>query len=118
MITEGSEPEDPKRDDGDDPPIDQQPENQALVQDREKLPPLAHQSEPLRPCCDESGRWCVHRAEPASLAGFLSCLPGSGASGSFFARRTVFVTGLAAARSGLSTVFFCAGFAAATGFSV
>jgi hypothetical protein len=63
---------------------------------------------------------------------FALRLSGSGASGSTFASRTGFVTGLAdasaclstdfaclaAARPGLSTAFFSAGFAAVTGLAV
>ena len=68
------------------PGIDEHAEHQPLVHDGEHLPPLADQSEPLGPWRDESGRRCVHRAAPVSLA-LPECLAGSGASGSFFAMR-------------------------------
>jgi hypothetical protein len=85
------------------------------MHDGEDLPALADQSEPLGPGRDESGRRGVHWPETESFAAFLTGLSGSGASGSAFAIRTGFVMGLAAARPGLSTDFFGAGIAAATG---
>jgi hypothetical protein len=75
------------------------------VHEREQLPALTDESEPLGPWRDESGRRCVHRsvAEPLGLP---ECFAGSGASGSTFAIRTGFVTGFVIAMIGLSTVFF------------
>jgi hypothetical protein len=85
---------------------------------REKLAALADESEPLGPWRDESGGRCVHRSEPVSLAVVLTGLAGSGASGSAFAIRTGFVTGLVRA-VGLSTDFLGgAGTVAASSFFV
>jgi hypothetical protein len=81
------------------------------VHDGQHLPPLADESEPLGPWRDESGRRSVHRAAVESLV-FAECVAGNGASGSAFASRTGFVTGLAAATAGLSTDFFSGGLAA------
>src|SRR6185312_911631 len=115
MVAERRQPQDSKSDQRDDSGIDQHAEHQPLVHDGENLPALADQSEPLGPGRDESGRRGVHWPETESFAGFLACLSGSGASGSVFAMRTGFVIGLAAARPGLSTDFFGADIAAATG---
>ena len=93
MVAEGGEIEDSQRDDGDDAGIDQHAEHQPLVHDGEQLPALADQSEPLGPWRDESGRRCVHRSAAVSLE-LPECFAGSGASGSTFAIRTGFVTGL------------------------
>jgi hypothetical protein len=118
VVTEGCEPQDPERDQRNDAAIDQHAEHQPLVHDREHLPTLADESEPLGPWRDESGGRCVHRPGAESLCGVAGRLSGSGASGSAFAMRTGFVIGWAAARPGLSTDFFLAGFAAVTSFSV
>jgi hypothetical protein len=79
------------------------------VHDREHLAALPDESEPLGPWRDESGLRSVHRSAVESLG--LECPSGSGASGSVFASRTGFVTGLAATVAGLSTDFFGALFA-------
>jgi hypothetical protein len=71
---------------------------------REKLAALADESEPLGPWRDESGRRCVHRSAVESF-GVPERRPGSGASGSTFAIRTGFVTGLVRGAVGLSTDF-------------
>jgi hypothetical protein len=55
MVAERRKPQDTNGDQGDDPRINQHPEHQALVHDREHLPPLPDQSEPLGPWRDESG---------------------------------------------------------------
>jgi hypothetical protein len=60
MVAECREPEDSKRDEGDDPGIDQHPEHQPLMHYGQDLPPLPDQSEPLGPWRDESGRRGVH----------------------------------------------------------
>ena len=99
MVAEGREVEDAQRDQRDDAGIDQHAEHQPLVHDGEDLAPLADESEPLGPWRDESGRRCVHRAGLRVLGLFagIACA-GSGASGSVFASRTGFVTGLARPR--------------------
>ena len=144
MIAERRETQDAERDQRDDAGIDQHAEHQPLVHDGEQLAALADELEPLGPWRDESGRRGVHRSAVESLE-LPECLAGSGASGSTFAIRTGFVTGLArqcglihgflgawpptplwaafwrgwaAARPGLSTDFFVAGFAAVAGLSV
>jgi hypothetical protein len=117
MVAERGKPKDPQGDERDDAGINQHAEHQPLVHDGEDLAALADQSEPLGPWRDESGRRGVHWPETLSFADFLTGLSGSGASGSVFARWTCFVIGLAAARPGLSTDFFGAGIAAATGLS-
>src|SRR5439155_22872040 len=103
VIAECREPQNAQRDQSDDPGIDQHAEHQALVHDRQQLPALADQSEPLGPWRDESGRRCVHRSAVGSLE-VAECLPPSGASGSAFASRTGFVTGFATSITGLSTI--------------
>ena len=60
VIAERRQPQDSKRDQGDDAGIDQHAEHEALMHDGEDLPPLPDQSEPLGPVRDESGRWGVH----------------------------------------------------------
>ena len=89
--------------------IDQHPEHQPLVHDRQDLAPLSDQTEPLGPC-DESGRRGVHQcgagcpwvcawrvAPPADAAGApplaLGLAPDKGASGSAVAVLTGFVAG-------------------------
>jgi hypothetical protein len=74
------------------------------VHDGEQLSALTDESEPLGPWRDESGRRCVHRAAVESLE-WPECFAGNGASGSIFAIRIGFVTGLAATAAGLSTIF-------------
>src|SRR5438876_1361548 len=113
VVAERSEPENPEGDRPDQAQIDQHAEHQPLVHDRENLAALADESEPLGPGRDESGRRSVHRPGCRSLEILGACLSGSGASGSTFASRTGFVTGLAAAMAGLSTDFFGRGWAAA-----
>src|SRR6266511_2189973 len=104
MIAEGCEVEDPQGDQRDDSGIDKHAEHQPLVHDREQLASLADESEPLGPLRDESGRRCVHLSAWKSLE-LPECFAESGASGSTFAIRTGFVTGLADATAGLSTDF-------------
>ena len=111
MIAERREPQDAQHDQRDEPAEDQHSEHQPLVHDREHLPPLPDKSEPLGPGRDESGRRGVHCCCGLSLDVLADRFWGSGASGSFVASRTGFVTGLAVATAGLSTDFFSAGFA-------
>src|SRR5437868_15486035 len=113
MVAKRGEPENPESDQSDQPQINQHAEHQPLVHDGENLAALTDESEPLGPGRDESGRRCVHRPGCRSLEIFGVCLPGSGASGSTFASRTGFVTGLATATIGLSTEFFDGDWAAA-----
>src|SRR4051794_40731752 len=116
MVAERGKVENSKRDDRDDPGINEHAEHQPLVHDREQLAALADESEPLGPWRDESGRRCVHLSAVSSLE-LPECLAGSGASGSSFASLTVFVTGLTNATAGLSTDFLVATETAlATGF--
>src|SRR5258708_24593993 len=112
MITERCKGEDAQRNQRGDSGIDEHPEHQSLVHDREQLAALADESEPLGPWRDESGRRCVHQSALTSLE-WPECLAGSGASGSTFAIRTGFVIGLAEATAALSTDFFWAGFGVA-----
>ena len=114
MVAEGGQVEDPERDDRDDTGIDQHAKHQPLMHHRQQLAALADESEPLGPWRDESGRRCVHRSGVESL-GLPGCLAGSGASGSTFASRIGFVTGLVAATAGLSTVFLAGAEAAFSG---
>src|SRR5687767_6499435 len=127
MVAERGEINQPKRDDGDDPGIDQHPEHQPLVHHREDLTPLPHQAEPLGPC-DESGRRGVHQSESLSLSLRRGLLPppeevagalplprapatGKGASGSAAAVLTGFVAaaGFAAALTAWASGFATTG---------
>src|SRR5512135_458108 len=106
MVTEGGEIENSKRDERNQPGIDEHSEHEALVHDGEHLPSLTDKSEPLGPGRDESGGRSVHRPVGESLV-LPECLTGSGASGSVFAISTLFVIGFEATSAGLSTDFFC-----------
>src|SRR3954468_19716632 len=105
MVAKGRKVEDAQRNQRDHPGIDEHSEHQPLVHDGEHLPALPDQTEPLGPWRDESGRWSVHRAAVESLD-FTERGADNGASGSAFASRIGFVTGLAATTAGLSTDFF------------
>ena len=78
--------------------IDEHAEHQALMHHCKGLTALADELEPLGPGRDESRLRCVHRPVCKSLEVLDECFSGSGASGSFFASRTGFVTGFAATR--------------------
>ena len=111
VVAEGCEIDNPKGNERDQSGINEHAEHQSLVHDGEHLPTLADELEPLGPGRDESGLRSVHRPVGESLV-LPECLSGSGASGSVFASWTRFVIAFAAASAGLSTDFFCAGFAA------
>ena len=63
MDPEGGQPHQAQHDDRNDPGVDQHPEHQALVHDREDSTALSDKSEPLGPG-DESGRRRVHQGVP------------------------------------------------------
>jgi len=66
MIAERGQPQQAAHDQRDDHAIDDQAEHQPLVENRENLPTLSDQAEPLGPG-DESGRRCVHQWLALSL---------------------------------------------------
>ncbi len=59
MVSKSGEPDQSQRNDRDDSAKEQHSEHQALMHQRQDLPPLPDQTEPLGPC-DESGRRGVH----------------------------------------------------------